>query len=131
MVCAFSFCHGAQLTCQLPGVQLPFLGSARVPRAGFGVAPKQSFRKMRYSGRFNALKKVRDRETRSPAREKHTLPRECPQLVGHVQTFRRQLFDIADFDVDFLYAGPFCARTKEPPSFSDDACSVERIIRDR
>ena len=27
-----------------------------------------------------------------------------PQIVGHVWIFRRQRFDIADFDVDFLYA---------------------------
>jgi len=45
--------------------------------------------------------------------------------------FRRQRFDIADFDVDFLYTGPFCARAEEPSPLSDDACSVERIARDQ
>jgi hypothetical protein len=56
---------------------------------------------------------------------------ECTQIVGHVWIFRRQRFDIADFDVDFLYAGPFCARAEEPAPLSDDACSVERITRDQ
>jgi hypothetical protein len=39
---------------------------------------------------------------------------ERSQIVGHVRIFRRQRFDIADFDVDFLYAQPFCARAEEP-----------------
>jgi hypothetical protein len=57
---------------------------------------------------WRALKeKVRDRETRSPARETHALPGKCTQIVGHLRIFRRQRFDIADFDMDFLYAGPF------------------------
>ena len=85
---------------------------------------------MRYSGRFKALKKVRDRETRSPARETRALPGECSQLIGDVWILRCERFDIADFDVDFLYAGPFCARAEEPAPLSDDACSVERITRD-
>jgi hypothetical protein len=43
---------------------------------------------------------------------------ERSQIVGHVWILRRQRFDIADFDVDFLYTGPFCARAEEPaPSF--------------
>ena len=54
---------------------------------------------------------------------------ECAQIVGHVRIFRRQCFDIADFDVDFLYTGPFCARAEEPAPLSDDTCSVERITR--
>jgi hypothetical protein len=56
---------------------------------------------------------------------------ECTQIVGRVRIFRRQSFDIAGFDVDFFYAGPFCARTEEPAPLSDDACSVKRITRDQ
>ena len=79
---------------------------------------------------FCASRKVRDRETRSPARETHALRGKCAQIVGHVRMSRRQCFDIADFDVDFLYAGPFCARAEEPTPLPDDACSVKRITRD-
>jgi hypothetical protein len=32
---------------------------------------------------------------------------ECAQIVGHIWIFRRERFNIANFDVDFLYAGPF------------------------
>ena len=46
------------------------------------------------------------------------------QIVSHVWISRRQGVDIAEFDVDFLYPGPFCAR-------ADDACSVEHITRDQ
>ena len=53
---------------------------------------------------FRASRKVRDRETRSPARETRALPRKCAQVVGHIWEFPCQRFDIADFDVDFLYA---------------------------
>jgi hypothetical protein len=56
---------------------------------------------------FDGSRKVRDRETRSPARETHALPGKCTQIVGHVRIFGRQRFDIADFDVDFLYAESF------------------------
>src|SRR5206468_8185948 len=52
-------------------------------------------------------------------------------LECHVWIFRRQRFDIADFDVDFLYAGPLCARAEEPAPLSNDACSVESITRDQ
>jgi hypothetical protein len=52
------------------------------------------------------------------------------QIVGHVRIFRRQRFDITDFDVDLFYTGPFGARTEEPAPLSDDACSVESITRD-
>jgi hypothetical protein len=55
---------------------------------------------------------------------------ERSQIVGHVWIFRRQRFDIADFHVDFLYAGPFCARAEKPAPLSDDACSVELIAWD-
>jgi hypothetical protein len=55
---------------------------------------------------------------------------ECAQIVRDVWIFRCQRFDIADFDVNFLYAGPFCAGAKEPPPLSDDARSVERIAGD-
>src|SRR5262245_50006893 len=52
---------------------------------------------------------------------------ECEQIIGDIWIFCRQRFDIADFDVDFLYAGPFCARAEKPAPLSDDACNVERI----
>src|SRR4051794_2453709 len=55
---------------------------------------------------------------------------ECAEIVGNVWIFRRQRFDIADFDVDFLYARPFCARAEEPAPLSDHACSVKRITPD-
>jgi hypothetical protein len=43
---------------------------------------------------------------------------ERSRIVCHVWIFRRHRSDIADFDVAFLYAGPFCARAEEPaPSF--------------
>jgi hypothetical protein len=53
------------------------------------------------------------------------------QIVSHVWIFRRQGVDIAHFNVDFLYAGPFCARTEKPAPLSDDARSVERITWDQ
>ena len=81
---------------------------------------------------FRASRKVRDPETRSPARKTHALPfLECAQIVGHIRISRRQRFDIGDFDVDFLYAGPFCARAEEPAPLSDNPRSVERIARDQ
>ncbi len=49
-------------------------GSARVTRAGFGVAPKQSFEKF-VSSHALRTPKVRDRETRSLACETQALPR--------------------------------------------------------
>jgi len=55
---------------------------------------------------------------------------ERSQILSHVWIFRRQGVDIAEFDIDFFYAGPFCARTEEPSPLSDDARSVERITRD-
>jgi len=82
--------------------------------------------------RVPRVRKSRARETRSPARETHALPLlECAQIVGNVWIFRSQRFDIADFDVDFLYAGPFCARAEEPAPLSDNPRSVERIARDQ
>ena len=56
---------------------------------------------------------------------------ECTQIDGHIWIFRRQGVDIAQFDIGFLDAGPFCARAEEPSPLSDDACSVERITRDQ
>jgi hypothetical protein len=32
---------------------------------------------------------------------------EYAQIVGYIWIFRRERFNIADFDVGFLYAGPF------------------------
>jgi len=51
---------------------------------------------------FHASRKVRDRETRSPARETRALPGSCAQIVGLIRIFRRERFNMADFDVDFL-----------------------------
>jgi hypothetical protein len=56
---------------------------------------------------------------------------ECAQIVGDVWIFRRERFDIADFNIDFLYAGPFCAPTEEPAPLSDHARSVESIPGDQ
>ena len=53
------------------------------------------------------------------------------QIVGNVWILGCERFDIADFHVDFLYAGPFCARAEEPTPLSNDACSVERIAGDQ
>src|SRR6266404_4251378 len=53
------------------------------------------------------------------------------QIVGNVWILGCERFDVADFNVDFLYAGPFCASAEEPASLSDDACSVECIARDQ
>jgi len=58
------------------------LGSARVSRAGFGVSPKRSFDWPALSRKSWRNGKVRDRETRSPARETHALPRAWNSLLG-------------------------------------------------
>jgi hypothetical protein len=50
------------------------LGSARVSRAGFGVAPKQSFLKHPSQEIARVHEEVRDGETPSPARETRALP---------------------------------------------------------
>jgi hypothetical protein len=55
---------------------------------------------------------------------------ERSQIVRHVWIFRRQRFDIADFDVDFLYAWTFCARAEKPAAISNHACGVKRVPRD-
>jgi hypothetical protein len=55
----------------------------------------------------------------------------CPQILGHVWIFRRQRFHIADFDVDFFYTRPFCARAKKPPPLSNDTCGVKSVTRDQ
>jgi hypothetical protein len=56
---------------------------------------------------------------------------ERSQIVSHVWILRRQGVDIADFDIDSLYAGPFCARAEKPAPLSNDARSVKRIARDQ
>ena len=48
-------------------------GSARLWRAGFGVSPKQSF-------------EVRDRETRSPARDTHALPSQVGTAAAFISS---------------------------------------------
>jgi hypothetical protein len=67
---------------------------------------------------------------RSSQNQSPLSPLKCAQIVGDIWIFCRQRFDIADFDVEFLYAGPFCAPAEKPAPLSDDACSVERITRD-
>ncbi len=67
------------------------LGSARVSRAGFGVSPKQSFRKFTIA------------RTRSPAREARALP----NPIRHAMTPTLQLFLIistALFSIGLLAA---------------------------
>jgi hypothetical protein len=48
--------------------------SARISRAGFGVAPKQSFLECRPLGANGNEGKVRERKMRSPSCETHALP---------------------------------------------------------
>jgi hypothetical protein len=74
---------------------------------------------------FRAPRKVRDRETRSPARETHALPGKCAQIVGHVWIFRRQRFDIADFDVDFLSSLKIERRTSTVQLRKDSRAGIE------
>src|SRR5947207_6276040 len=86
--------------------------------------------------RSDRLKPLKTHEESSDTRrwlecQWHLRCLKCAEIVGNVWIFRRKRFDIADFDVDFLYAGPFCARAEEPAPLSDDACSVERIARDQ
>jgi hypothetical protein len=53
------------------------------------------------------------------------------QIVGHVCIFRRQRLNMADFDVDFLYAGPLCARAEEHHwsfEFEHGTSNIERPI---
>jgi ketosteroid isomerase-like protein len=60
------------------------LGSASVSDAGFGVAPKQASPQIQNAERNVAFREVSDRETRSPARETHALPRAArlPRAIG-------------------------------------------------
>ena len=44
---------------------------------------------------------------------------EGAKIVGNLRIFRRQRIDVADFDVSWLYAGPFGARAEEPAVMSD------------
>src|SRR5947207_15921399 len=50
----------------------------------------------------------------------------CAEIVGRAWIFRSQRFDIADFDVNSFYAGPFCARAEKPAPSPNNARSVER-----
>ena len=50
------------------------LGSARVPRAGFGVSPKRSFVEATAANAFSTSGNIRDCETQSPTRETRALP---------------------------------------------------------
>ena len=62
-------------------------GSARVSRAGFGVAPKQSFVKRTEQARHGAVIKVRECGTPAPARETRALPRRL-----HFRQMRHAIF---------------------------------------
>ena len=66
----FSRCRRFTRTASRP---LQRLGSARVPRAGFGVSPKRTFRKTGFSHVARVLK-FAIAGTRSPARETRALP---------------------------------------------------------
>ena len=55
---------------------------------------------------------------------------EGTQIVGHIGVFRGERFYVAEFNVDFLYAGPFGARTEKPPPLPDNPRSVKRIAGD-
>ena len=48
-----------------------------------------------------------------------------------MRILRSQRVDIADLDIDLLYAGPFGAPAEKPAPAPNDACSVERIARDQ
>jgi hypothetical protein len=48
---------------------------------------------------------------------------ECAQIVGHIWIFRHERFNIADFDVDFLYARPF--------EFENRTSNIDRPISNR
>src|SRR6266480_3985231 len=52
---------------------------------------------------------------------------EGAKIVGNLRIFRRQRIDVANLDVDRLYAGPFGARAEEPAATAYHAGSMERI----
>jgi hypothetical protein len=78
----------------------------------------------------HASRKVRDRETRSPARETHALAGKRAQIGGCVGIFCRERFDIANFDISGFYSRPFGARPEKPAARADHARSVKRIAPD-
>src|SRR5207244_12251646 len=57
--------------------------------------------------------------------------REGAQIVGNLRIFRHQRIDVANIDINRLYAGPLGARTEEPAAASDRKRGVERIGRNR
>ncbi len=54
---------------------------------------------------------------------------EGAKIVGNLRIFRRQRIDVANLDIDRLYARPFGARTEEPApkAFGDHARCVKCI----
>src|SRR5436190_16841949 len=52
---------------------------------------------------------------------------EGAKIIGNLRIFRRQRIDVANLDIDGLYAWPFGARTEEPAVTSDHTRGVERI----
>ena len=58
------------------------LGSARVPRVGFGVAPKQAFSNASWRLVFSQPKKVRDRENALASTRDARAPLEANRLRG-------------------------------------------------
>ena len=51
----------------------------------------------------------------------------CAQIGGRAWIFRSERFDIAEFNVNAFYAGPFCARAEKPTPPSDDMRSVKCV----
>src|SRR5438477_11751237 len=52
---------------------------------------------------------------------------EGAKIVGNLRIFLRQLFDVANLDIDLLYACPFGARTEAPAVTSDTKRGLEHL----
>src|SRR5438094_9576643 len=53
------------------------------------------------------------------------------QIVGNLRIFRHQRIDVANLDINRLYAGPFGARTEEPAAASGHTRGVQRSAGNR
>src|SRR5947207_5580570 len=67
---------------------------------------------------------LRRRRSRSPS---YSLTGTGKVRRSSARIFRRQRIDVANLDIDRLYARPFGARTEEPAVTSDHTRGVERI----
>src|SRR5262249_12534404 len=69
-------CRGVHppIVALLRGKSVTHVMRSCLPRAGFGVAPKQSFETVRKSQQAHAFGEVRDRKMRSPTRGTRALP---------------------------------------------------------